>query len=238
MSAPVTEAAINKIRDMISSGALGPGQRLPPEPELAALLGLSRNTAREAVRALATVHVLDVRRGDGTYVTSLRPELLFQGIGFAVDLMDESSALELVQVRGILEAAASALAAARITAEEIAALRAAIAAMREAGHDLELMLRHDEEFHRIVGEASGNETLASMLRGISGRTLRIRLWRGAIEDDALHETIRQHEQILAALEAHAPDLAEAAARLHVGTSEEWVRRVLAEREADPVATPG
>ena len=71
--------------EMISSGALVPGAKLPPEADLAEQLGASRSTLREDVRALVTARVLDVRRGDGTYVTSLRPELLLEGIAFAAD---------------------------------------------------------------------------------------------------------------------------------------------------------
>ena len=87
MGAPLTEAAIIRVQDMIASGRLAPGSRLPSEADLAIELGASRNTVREAVRALVTAKVLDVRRGDGTYVTSLRPELLLDGIGAAAELM-------------------------------------------------------------------------------------------------------------------------------------------------------
>ena len=111
VSAPLTEAAIERLRAMIVAGELTPGMRLPPEAELAMDLGASRNTVREAVRALVTARVLDVRRGDGTYVTSLRPELLLEGIGAAVELMQEGFSLELIAVRRILEPAATALAA-------------------------------------------------------------------------------------------------------------------------------
>ena len=62
-----------------------------------------------------TARVLDVRRGDGTYVTSLRPELLLAGIGAAADLLQDGFTLELVEVRRILEPAATAMAATRIT---------------------------------------------------------------------------------------------------------------------------
>ena len=99
MAAPLTEAAIAKVREMIASGRLAPGARIPPEAELASQLGASRNTVREAVRALVTARVLDVRRGDGTYVTSLRPELLLEGIGAAVELVQEGFSLELIGVR-------------------------------------------------------------------------------------------------------------------------------------------
>ena len=68
MGAPLTEAAIQQVRDLIAVGQLAPGAKLPPEAELAEMLGTSRGTVREAVRALVTTRVLDVRRGDGTYV--------------------------------------------------------------------------------------------------------------------------------------------------------------------------
>ena len=119
MAAPLTEAAIEQVRQLIGEGALTPGQRLPPEGELADLLGTSRNTVREAVRALVTARVLDVRRGDGTYVTSLRPELLLAGIGAAADLMQDDFTLELLEVRRLLEPAATAMAARRITTETL-----------------------------------------------------------------------------------------------------------------------
>ena len=78
----VTDEAIEKIKGMITSGALRAGDRLPREADLAAELGLSRSSLREAVRALSLVNILDVRRGDGTYVTSLEPRLLLSARGY------------------------------------------------------------------------------------------------------------------------------------------------------------
>src|SRR5690242_21268151 len=83
----VTEGAIDKIRERIVSGAWGPGERLPKESELAAELGLSRNSLREAVRALSQLRVLEVRQGDGTYVSSLDPDLLLESTGFISHLL-------------------------------------------------------------------------------------------------------------------------------------------------------
>jgi len=81
----VTDEAIDKIKEMIVSGELGPGDRLPKEADLADRLGLSRNSLREAVKALSLIHVLDVRQGDGTYVTSLEPRLLLDAMTFVVE---------------------------------------------------------------------------------------------------------------------------------------------------------
>ena len=111
----VTEEAIDKIRERIVSGSWGPGDRLPKESELAAELGLSRNSLREAVRALSQLRVLEVRQGDGTYVSSLEPDLLLESTGFVTHLLLGDTALELFEVRRLLEGAAAALAAARIT---------------------------------------------------------------------------------------------------------------------------
>ena len=107
----VTDEAILKIKDMIVSGKLHPGDRLPPEKELSEELGLSRSSLREAVKALEVIRVLDVRRGDGTYVTSLEPALLLEAMSFVVDLHGDTSILEIFAVRRILEPAATALAA-------------------------------------------------------------------------------------------------------------------------------
>lgn len=226
MAAPLTEMAIDKIRGLIINGDLPPGARLPPEQELANQLGSSRNTTREAVRALVTARVLDVRRGDGTYVTSLRPELLLEGIGFAVELMQEESALELIEARKALEPAVTELAAERIDEDALAQLRHHLALMRAADGDTEDLVAHDQDFHETVATAAQNPTMASMLRGISSGTLRARVWRGILEEDASSRTVAEHEAIYAALAAGDPAVARAAALVHVATTERFLRRVL------------
>jgi GntR family transcriptional repressor for pyruvate dehydrogenase complex len=226
LAAPRTETAITRIRGLIAAGRLAPGSRLPPEHELAAQLGLSRNTVREAVRALVTARVLDVRRGDGTYVTSLTPELLLEGLGAAVELMGDDDVLEVLEVRRYLEPAATALAASRIDDQGLAALWEALQRMRGAADD-EQFVGHDTEFHAVVAAASGNGTLASLLAGLSSRTLRVRVLRAMTAADALQRTIDQHEDIYAALAAHDPNLAQAMAVQHVLTTETWLRQTLA-----------
>ena len=225
MAAPLTEAAIQQMRQLVVDGQLVPGQRLPPEAELAESLGLSRSTVREAVRALVTARVLDVRRGDGTYVTSLRPELLLAGIGAAADLLQNEFTLELMQVRRILEPAATAMAASRITDATLADLDTCLHQMSVASSHEELV-EYDEQFHHLVAAAAGNATLASMLTGVSSRTTRGRAWRGVIETAATERTMSEHAEILAALRARDPKLAEAAALMHVSTTEAWFRSVL------------
>jgi GntR family transcriptional repressor for pyruvate dehydrogenase complex len=236
MGAPMTEAAIERIRDLIRSGELAPGARLPPEAELAAELGMSRNTAREAVRALITARVLDVRRGDGTYVTSLRPELLLEGVGYAVDLLQDDSLLELVEVRLLLEPMATSLAATRARADDLASLREAMAEMERVQDRPEELIVADAEFHARVARATGNETLVSLLRAVSSRTLRARMWRGVRVSGSSDRTLAEHRRILEAIEAADADLARAAARVHVASTQRWIEENLA--GVDPEESAG
>jgi len=223
---------------MIASGVLQPGGRLPPEAELVERFGASRGTVREAVRALVTARVLDVRRGDGTYVTSLRPELLAEGIAFAADLMQPGFSIELIEMRRILEPAATAMAASRIDPGTLTNLGTILGRMRDASSP-EAMIAADAEFHGIVAQASGNVTLASMLASLSGRTVRARVWRNISDEGAVADTIAQHEAIYAALGVGDAARAEAASLVHVATTEEWIRRILVEvpERADATESP-
>lgn len=221
----LTDDAILRIRELIRSGELPPGSKLPPEQQLAAELGLSRNLMREAVKSLAVAQVLDVRRGDGTYVTSLQPSLLLSGLGGAVELLqvDGAALLELLEVRRLFEPVATALAATRISESSLAEVKHHLDAMREARDNVELLNAHDAAFHRAVIAATGNETLLTLLEGISGRTLRARIWRGLVDADAAGRTLAEHEAIYRALDHRDAPLAQAAALLHVNTTEDWLR---------------
>ncbi|MEV8443759.1 FadR/GntR family transcriptional regulator [Actinosynnema sp. NPDC051121] len=226
----LTDDAIAKIRSMIQSGELPPGTRLPPEPQLAAQMGLSRSGVREAVKVLESARVLDVRRGDGTYVTSLAPHLLLEGLGVAVELLRDDTLLEVMEVRRLLEPMATGLAAVRMAEEELEVLGKILDDMRAARDDAELLIQYDTAFHRTVIAATGNETLTSLLEGLSSRTVRARVWRGLIEGNAAHITLAEHEAIYHALRARDHLLAQSSAMVHVNTSEAWLRTVLTSSE--------
>ncbi|MDQ0688947.1 GntR family transcriptional repressor for pyruvate dehydrogenase complex [Streptomyces achromogenes] len=234
----LTDKAIAQIRELIASGALPPGAKLPPEPELASQLGLSRNLAREAVKALSVARVLEVRRGDGTYVTSLQPSLLLEGLGGAVELLqgDPAAVLDLMEVRRLLEPAATALAATRLSEAGLAEVKRHLDTMREAREDVERLNAHDVAFHRAIVAVTGNETLISLLEGISGHTLRARIWRGLVDTRAAGRTLAEHEAIYTALASREVSLAHAAALLHVSNTEQWLREHLKSTQALTTAT--
>ncbi|WP_225845724.1 FadR/GntR family transcriptional regulator [Streptomyces sp. HPF1205] len=221
----VTDEAIEKIKEMIVSGALRPGDRLPKESELAAGLGLSRNSLREAVRALSLIRILDVRQGDGTYVTSLDPQLLLEALSFVVDFHRDDTVLEFLQVRRILEPAATAMAAALITEEELDVLERGLDALGPQP-SVEELVTADLAFHRGIVQGCGNSVLCSLLDGLSGPTTRARVWRGLTQEDAVARTLREHRAILGALRDRDAEAARSWATVHVASVEQWLRSTL------------
>lgn len=218
----VTAEAIDKIRERIVSGDWGPGDRLPKESELAAELGLSRNSLREAVRALSQLRVLEVRQGDGTYVSSLEPGLLLESTGFISHLLLGDTALDLYEVRRILEAAAASLAAARIDEEEKQELGRSLERMRQA-QGVEDLVEADVAFHAVIANAAGNAVLTSLLDSLATRTMRVRLWHGRAADGVLDETREEHRRIYEAIVEGDPELARATVTAHIASGERWLR---------------
>ncbi len=221
----LTDEAIEKIKAMILSGTLRAGDRLPKEADLAADLGLSRSSLREAVKALSLVNILDVRRGDGTYVTSLEPPLLLEALSFIVDFHRDGSVLEFLRVRRILEPAATAMAAERITEDDCQGLRKLLDSL--GPHPaVEELVAGDLEFHRRIAACSGNSVLCSLLETLSGPTARARVWRGLTQAGAVERTLAEHRAILDALASGDPEVARSWATVHIASVEQWLASVL------------
>ena len=221
----VTDEAILRIKEMIVSGDLQPGQRLPPEKELSERLGLSRNSLREAVKGLELIKVLDVRQGDGTYVTSLEPHLLLEAMSFVVDLHQDQSVIEIFEVRRVLEPHAAWRAARFITDEQVQALRDMLASVDEST-SVEDLVAHDIEFHRLINQAGGNAYLASLLDGLSSSTVRARVWRGITEERSVARTLEEHRAIVEALAVRDPEMTRSWVTVHVSGIESWLHNAL------------
>ena len=228
----VTSKAIDNIRAMIRSGELGPGDRLPPENELAERLGVSRGSLREAVRALSQINVLDVRRGDGTYVTSLAPGELLSGMVFAMELLQVQGLEEVVEVRRLLLPPAAALAAQRVTKEQLADMHAVVDQLERATDPDEIAGLH-RRFGSLVSDASGNETLSSILRALQLRGENIRrAWLSA--DPANRDIALAHQRMLLdALERGDSDMARSIATVQVDERRRWLEHIRTGTPAPP-----
>ncbi len=219
----VTDEAIVKIKEMLLRGELRPGDRLPPEKELSDALGLSRNSLREAVKALELIRVLDVRRGDGTYVTSLEPSLLLEAMSFVIDIHQDHTVLELFEVRRLLEPAAATMATLKATPGDLERLRAML---DEVGPEtsVEDLVAHDVTFHGLICELSGNAYLSTLLESLSGRTLRARIWRGLTEEHSVERTLAEHRAIVDAMALGNTDLVRSWVTVHISGVESWLMR--------------
>ncbi len=219
----ITDDAITRIKAMITSGDLKPGDRLPREADLAALIGVSRNSLREAVRALSLVRILDVRQGDGTYVSSMSTESLLESLNFLLEFRQDSGVTQFLEVRRILEPAAAAIAARTMSPEQVAGLRASVHET-EAADDVAQLVKHDLAFHSAIAAGTGNAVLASMCDSVSMPTERARIWRGLTEENAVARTIEEHLRIVEAIEAHDPELAAARTLIHITGVLQWLAR--------------
>ncbi|UFS58728.1 FadR/GntR family transcriptional regulator [Subtercola endophyticus] len=224
-----TDIVVAGVKDMITSGRLSAGARLPIEKDLASELGVSRGSLREGVRALAIMGVLETRQGDGTYVTSLDPGMLLAPMSFAVELQSPEAGANLQTVRRVLESEAAFQAATRISEADLAAAGHLLSGMEEtitdpmAEIDYEHMMDADIAFHRLIARASGNSVLESLIEALASRTIRDRLWRAISEDGAVQATRAEHRAILAALQKHDAEGARIRMASHLYAVEDFLQ---------------
>lgn len=212
-SPAAADEAIATIKEMILGGELVARQRLPSEKQLAEALGVSRPTMREAIRGLLTLNILESRHGDGTYVTSLEPELLAAPLEFLMKV-DGPGLASVLETRRILEPAMAGLAAERASEDDLARLDAVILEYDAALDDIDRCIALDEEFHGIVAGASRNHFIASTLSTLSLLALESRR-RTAADRRVRTRSSQDHRDILAALRSGSPEAAQQAMDAHL-----------------------
>jgi len=202
----------DQIRALINGGEYTPGDRLPPERELAKQLGVSRPSVREALIALEIEGLLDVRVGSGIYVT--RPG---DGKG-GVELNGESGPFEVIRARWIIEGECAALAARNSSPTQKRAIRKAHASYVGESRLDHNPLEADRAFHVSIAEATGNSALVLVVQtlwdqrvGPLYRTLERKLEYPMMAA----ETVREHHAVLMAIARYDPRAARSAMRRHM-----------------------
>jgi GntR family transcriptional repressor for pyruvate dehydrogenase complex len=215
------EQAAEQIAARIRAGAWRPGDRLPSERDLAAQLGISRGSTREALRVLEAMGWLEIRPGDGTIVRDrrARPEGAAAAdllAGLSVEVGD------LWEVRKLLEPGAAYLAAERCDAAELADIEAILQRMQEMserGAQADVF-KANPDFHMTVAWASGNAMIAHIQRMLVGAE--IQATRSLEQEDRTTEqasnTLAEHRRIFEEIRAGRPRAAERAAFDHLVTS--------------------
>jgi len=219
-----------QIAALIDSGEFATGSRLPPERELAVLLGVSRTSVREALISLEIAGRVEVRVGTGIFV---RRQLMgapasARTAADAANGHDEGPGpFELLAARRLIEGEIAALAARSVRKPQIAALRESIGRMRAHGGEFEQRDAADRDFHVGIAEATGNSSFALVVAALWEQR-RGELWT-RIEEHfhtaALREkTLADHEAIVTALAAHDGDAARAAMHRHLARVEREFQR--------------
>ncbi|MBO1269117.1 FadR/GntR family transcriptional regulator [Arthrobacter cavernae] len=216
----LAEEVTAKLRAMIQSGEWPLNAKIPAEPELMASLGVSRGTLREAIKALAHGGMLEVLRGDGTYVRATS-----EISGAAQRIYKEHTQEHIVEVRMGLDTQAARLAARHATAEDIAAMRALLQLRRDAWQagDYLTWARADWDFHERVALASGNPLLHQLHVSFGG----------VFHDDLLRQQRRAgfngipregHDELADAIEAGDEEAAVASVYRNLDFAKEWLKR--------------
>jgi GntR family transcriptional repressor for pyruvate dehydrogenase complex len=201
------EAVSEQILGLIRSGVLRPGDRLPSEQELMAMTSVSRPSVREAIRSLASLRLVEIRRGKGTFVQEIAADGLTEG-QVVLMLADRRALEDLVEVRQALEPLVARLAAERADDEDARALDEAIQGMRGAPDHEAWRVAH-LDFHRLLARATHNVILAKMWALIQTFLKDSPMVTGTPSRPQVHD------ELYAAIAAHDPDRAAMAMDRHL-----------------------
>jgi GntR family transcriptional repressor for pyruvate dehydrogenase complex len=207
----ITARLISRIKSMIADGALTPGAKFPPERDLAIKFSANRTSVRQALKVLEIMGVLTQRVGDGTYLSNSAETILNEPLDFLV-LLDDLSHHELFETRLIVEPELTARAAQRATAEDIAALRAAVSAMEKSRNTQE-RLTADMAFHDAVFRASGNRICQLLFKQIH-RTV-LTSMSHLSHRVSLEQPLMYHRRIYKAIRERDAEAARQAMREHI-----------------------
>ncbi|SAL37942.1 FadR/GntR family transcriptional regulator [Caballeronia telluris] len=229
----LAESVVAFVKEQIASEALKPGDKLPTESELMVGLGVSRTVVREGISRLQASEVIETRHGIGSFVLEPRREKLGIDMVPATTLRDVLSVLEL---RISLETESAGLAAQRAQAEDLARMRAALAAIETTSRMGGDSVSADLQFHISVAQATGNRYFVDILTQMGSALIpRNRIDSAGIahSDPKAYVALvnQEHESILDAISRHDADGARAAMRMHLSNSRERLRRANESSEA-------
>lgn len=208
---------VGQVRGMIAGGHLKAGDRLPPERELAQLFGVGRCTLREAVRALESLGLVDVRAGEGTFLSENKAATA-QG-HFPPDLFSEwSKRLNLFELRAVLEPGLAGLAARRATPDHLTKMREVLEEQAAKVQQGESGADEDATFHEFIADATRNPALVQLMKHLA-RSLRETRDPSLQRDGRPVRSLRENRGILAAIETRNPKLAARRMQAHIRSLE-------------------
>jgi GntR family transcriptional regulator, transcriptional repressor for pyruvate dehydrogenase complex len=226
---PVAEIT-RTLLDYLLSGEIERGSRIPPERQLAEALGVGRSSVREAIKSLSLLGLLDVRQGDGTYLSRSGSDLLPQVIEWGL-LLGEQRIFDLVEARAEIEIMVAGFAAQRVDEKSIGRLKARLEALRDAGEDVSKYVEADVALHLEIATLTENQIFISLVTSL--RSL-LGVWAKRVLEHAgeTASSFAMHEPIVEAIAAGDVDAARKAMRAHMDRADRRLREALAAESAD------
>lgn len=214
---PAYQLLADELRAEITSGRLQPGERLPPEPELCVKSGVSRSTVREALRLLASQHLIVTTRGvtGGSFVAHPDAEQLAEALSTGLSLLNNSAEVgfaDLLELRRALEIPAAGLAAERRTDANLVELRGAL--FDPDMDELDTMLAAHTAFHSAVASATGNPLFELVTRPLYHVSYGEEVV-GSLPDGYWARIDADHRELLACIRSREPDAAMTVGRRHL-----------------------
>ena len=209
----LTMQVVDHVKQLVASGELKPGDRLPPERELARSLKISRSSLRAGIGFLSAMGVLKSRHGAGTFVSSGPPALDSSSLT-VLGALHGFLPWQMFEARLVIEANVACLAAERATGEHIAELAEEVAEMYASMDDPQEYLIHDVRFHRTIARAAGNPILGALMETITASLYDNRRMTVDRAVD-LKESAEMHREIYRAIRSHNPEGAKVAMEHHL-----------------------
>lgn len=205
----------NYILEGIMEGTVMTGAKMPSERELSETLGVGRSTLREAVKVLTMLGLLEVKPGQGTFITDGSSDFYAAPLAWGL-LIGERSIEELVEVRSLLDCESARLAALRATPDELDVLRTHYEEMVTAceNEDAQAFADADVRFHLTVARAAHNAVILQTMRTIR-RLLELWISKVLIDSESLEVTVNEHRKVYECIRDHNPVGSEKAMYHHV-----------------------
>ena len=205
---------IRQIRELITSGQLNPGDRLPPERKLAKRLGVGRSNVRDAIKKLEFYGILRTLPQSGTIVAGIGISAL-EGLISDVLKIENSDFSSLVETRVLLETESAKLAAIRRTKEDIQNIQQALEAYATKVQGKEQAVEEDLMFHLKIAEAGKNKVLKSLMLIITPDIINDFIRLEVCKDDQIRNVLDEHEIIVKHIIDQNPEAAAKAMRIHL-----------------------
>ena len=200
-----SDEIVNQVKNLISEGALKPGDRLPAERELIKQFGVSRPTLREALKSLIAMGFLEINQTKRTFVKSMISERMQDPLSLLIKT-DTQKIFDLIEVRKALEAWSAFHAARRATQEDIEQLQTIVEEMRAAFEKGRSWEKEDADFHLAIAQATHNTVQTHIMSTIYD-LLRESVARVFTERVKVKKLLNQHYRILTAIKNHSPEKA-------------------------------